>query len=268
MPLTASYPACPLCGGNDRLPVGTFDCTSHALYVPPLPGTLTWVRCAVCGHVHTDRYWTAEGLKVLFAKANPSQLAGSEFEEKRYWWAPVVRNVLACLGTDAARDELGIWLDAGCGDGSLVMTAAEFGFDAIGLDSRIQAVERIASLGYRAVRADFLHSALERPVAVVSMADVLEHVPYPVEALRKAHAMLRADGALFVSCPNMDCAPWRAMDAARTNPYWMEIEHHHNFTRNRLMRLLEQCGFRPVSYDISPRYKAGMEIISRKAEAS
>lgn len=264
MTLSVTYQRCPICGGDGRATVGTFDCTTHPLYSQPLPRAITWIRCTGCGHVHTDRYWTPAGLELLFSKANPAQLAGSEFEEKRYWWAPVVRKVVSQLGDRKADRSLGRWLDAGCGDGSLVMTAAEFGFEAIGLDSRREAVERIAALGYRAIQADFLQHSVGEPVEVISMADALEHLAHPVEALRKAHEMLTPSGVLYISCPNMDCAPWRAMDLAKANPYWIEIEHHHNFTRRLLMRVLAECGFQPVLYDISPRYKAGMEILSVK----
>ena len=73
---------------------------------------------------------------------------------------------------------------------------------------------------------------------------------------------------LLLSMPNMDCLPWRAMDRVKKNPYWAEIEHHHNFTRQRLYALLEEQGFAPRRYGISSRYLACMEIVARKVRAS
>ena len=184
-------------------------------------------------------------------------------EKKRYVWAPVVEDVFGRLqNAGRAFDDHTTWLDVGCGDGALVMTAAEFGFDAVGLDSRREVVKKIESLGYKAEEGDFLNTLTSRPVHVISMADVLEHFPFPVQALRKAHQMLNLGGILYVSCPNSDTAAWREMDALGANPYWVEMEHFHNFSRRLLMQLLSDCGFKPVRYGISTRYRAGMEIIS------
>jgi 2-polyprenyl-3-methyl-5-hydroxy-6-metoxy-1,4-benzoquinol methylase len=100
--------------------------------------------------------------------------------------------------------------------------------------------------------------------SVISMADVLEHMPYPKAGLKAAHRLLRPGGVLFVSMPNMDSMVWRALDASGSNPYWGEIEHYHNFTRQRLYALLEEHGFSPVHYDISERYRCCMEVIAEK----
>lgn len=45
--------------------------------------------------------------------------------------------------------------------------------------------------------------------AVISMADVLEHMPYPRAGLDAAHRLLRPDGILFLSMPNAGPL-WRA----------------------------------------------------------
>jgi trans-aconitate methyltransferase len=107
-----------------------------------------------------------------------------------------------------------------------------------------------------------MNAPLEGTYTVISMADVLEHLPDPRAALQRVRSLLAKDGALFVSCPNLDCASWRAMDAASSNPYWVELEHYHNFGRARLMALLAECGFSTVSYGVSQRYKACMELVA------
>lgn len=101
-----------------------------------------------------------------------------------------------------------------------------------------------------------------QPVDVLSFMDVLEHMPWPVGALAKAYSLVRPGGILALSMPNTQCSSWKAMDAARQNPYWIEIEHHHNFSRDLLYRLLDASGFEPVWYGVSLRYKAGMEVVA------
>jgi len=110
--------------------------------------------------------------------------------------------------------------------------------------------------------------ALDEPAGafgVVSMADFLEHLPFPKPALASAHRLLERDGMLFLSAPNMDTVSWRILDRDRRNPYWSEIEHYHNFTRRRLYALLAEAGFAPVWYGVSRRYVCGMEVIARRA---
>ena len=161
-------------------------------------------------------------------------------------------------------DDGPVWLDIGCGSGGLLITAAEYGFAAIGLDSRLQAVERITALGYQALLGDLCDFRVTDPVAVISLADVLEHVPYPRAALAQVRQALQPQGLVLVSCPNLDCGSWRKSTADGANPYWGEIEHYHNFSRTSLMRLLAEEGFIPLDFTISTRYRSCMEIIARR----
>src|SRR5436190_1585548 len=100
--------------------------------------------------------------------------------------------------------------------------------------------------------------------AVVSMMDVLEHVPYPREALARAASLLRPGGVLVVSLPDRSSASWRIMDHHAANPYWQELEHHHNFTRERLAALVADHGFVVEDIAIAYRYKAQVELYARR----
>jgi len=53
------------------------------------------------------------------------------------------------------------------------------------------------------------------------------------------------------------------MDQAKANPYWMEIEHHHNFSRPRLTALPADHGLEVAMFDIPFRYKAQMGIYAK-----
>lgn len=204
---------------------------------------------------------------MLFKKAHAYQLAGGEMDAQRRLMAPVVERVLRSLpSAQEAFKGRYAWFEVGFGNGALVMTAAEFGFEVTGFDLREQACQGLRTLGYHAEQTDFLEIRNPpHPPHVISMMDVLEHMPFPVRALRHAHDLLHPRGVLCLSLPNRNCSSWRTMDWANTNPYWIELEHHHNFSRASLMAVLEQCGFVPVDYAINARYKAGMEILAKKA---
>jgi protein O-GlcNAc transferase len=246
--------------------VGVADGRKHLLWHPPLPEFMTWVRCSGCEHVFTDSFYTDAGLTELFSKAHIEQLAGGDLEKQRLLWTPIIQRVLHALSDSADPFAGGLtWLDVGCGGGGLVFTAEEFGFIATGVDLREEAVRRIRELGYQALYGDLFGVRATTPINVISMADLLEHTPYPVATLKRAHEMLDPKGVLFLSCPNRESSSWREMDRKDSNPYWYEIEHYHNFSRKSLMGLLDECGFVPVNYSVSQRYIACMEIIAVKA---
>lgn len=261
--LRQAYAACPLCESTDIARLRSDACHTHPLWHPELGETLDWMHCQGCEHVFSRHHWGPRGFELLFSRANEGQVAGGDLDRLRHTWAPVVERVGRQLASAPWLSDL-VWLDVGCGNGGLVMTADEYGFIAMGLDVREQAVQRLQALGYRAAQGDLDRLEVSDPVAVLSMADVLEHMPYPRQALRRARAALAQDGLLYLSCPNLDAASWRAMTAQGHNPYWAELEHFHNFSRATLMRLLVEEGFMPVDYTVSPRYKSCMEVLARR----
>jgi len=263
-PLQQEYACCPLCGGKSALHCRA-DCSRHSLWHEPLPRILEWMRCTSCYHVYTRHFWTQAGIDELFRNAHQNQLAGfgASQDAKRANWVPVVDRVLHLLGGYRSSMDKGshpTWVDVGCGDGALAMTASDYGFSALGLDARSEAVRRIVELGFKAQESDFMQCTFEHKLDVLSMMDVLEHMPYPGFALEKAAELIRAGGVLVISLPDLSCSSWRMMDAAKSNPYWMEIEHHHNFSRERLIALLGERGFEVADFGIPHRYKAQMEL--------
>ncbi|MBI5449786.1 MAG: class I SAM-dependent methyltransferase [Gammaproteobacteria bacterium] len=218
---------------------------------------MLWKQCADCGHVFTEGYFTDEACSQIFNKTHQHQLAGFDYENQRYVASRIIEKVLSYI-------DQGPWLDVGFGNASLLFTAEEYGFTPIGLDLRENNVARLKALGIQAYCRDLLNVTLDKKCSVISMADVLEHMPYPKQGLDAAHKLLADDGIIFVSMPNMGSMLWKAFDQAKQNPYWGEIEHYHNFSRERLYQLLNETGFTPIRYGISERYRACMEIIARK----
>lgn len=249
---------CPLCECPELANAARGEVSGHPLYHPSLERIVQWKRCTACGHVFTEGYFSDKALKLVFSSTHENQQAGFDLEKQRYLSAHIVEKVLPYASS-------GTWLDVGFGNGSLLFTAQEYGFTPLGLDLRAENVKAMAALGIEAHCKDLSDLSMDGACAVISMADVLEHAPYPKKTLQAARRLLSDNGVLFVSLPNMESMVWRTMDRQRANPYWAEIEHYHNFGRARLYALLAEMGFEPVRYGISERYRAGMEVIARKA---
>jgi SAM-dependent methyltransferase len=251
------YEGCPLCG-SDHQPFATIGCDHHPRWSAPLPSVIEWRQCGSCAHVFTDGHFTDEALAHLFAGTNPEQSPGFKVEQHRHLWAPTVAKVASLAPS-------GRWLDVGFGNGNAMMVAAEFGFDVVGIDTRRSTVDRMRAFGFNAECVALADCAGER-FDVVSMFDVLEHMPYPGDELAHVNRLLNDGGLVIVSCPNMDSHAWRAADADHANPYWGEIEHYHNFSRTRLVDLLAERGFAFVSFAVADRFRFGMEIVARKVQ--
>ena len=250
------YSQCPLCDGEKVETRCIADCSAHPLYHPALPPKIIWKRCCACEHVFTDGYFCDEALNLVFSKTHENQTPGHDFENQRRISAKMVEQV-------ARHQDAGRWLDVGFGNGSLLFTAQEWGFETIGLDLRPSSVALMRQMGFETHCIELESFKTERKLSVISMADVLEHMPFPKQALITAAGLLEPNGILFLSMPSYDTTAWRLLDKTKSNPYWGELEHYHNFSRKRLYDLLDEAGFTPVSYSISERYRVGMEIIAR-----
>jgi SAM-dependent methyltransferase len=251
------YAGCPLCNATQSKELRVADCSKYPFYDHALSPHMTWMHCTACHHVYVDGIYTEEALGLLLSRTHPSQAVGHDYETQRFVTARMIEKVLPYAHS-------GRWLDIGFGSGALLLTAQEFGFTPVGIDLRVEVVNTIRQLGVEAHAVELTQFAATGPFDVISICDTLEHMPYPVKSLAAVHRLLADDGVLFLSMPNSGSVIWQLLDQANANPYWGEMEHYHNFSRARLYRLLDECGFEAVRYGVSERYRACMEVVARK----
>lgn len=251
------FESCPLCESSkfEKYKVG--DCSGHFSYDPSLSKNIIWNFCHYCKHVFTEGYYSQEACKTVFNKTQEIERLGFEFERNRYISARMIEKVIPFVSD-------GYWLDIGFGNGSLLFTAEEYGFKPYGIDLREANVAQLSSLGIKASCCDISKLKMDEECSVISMMDVLEHMPYPKVGLSEAYRLLKTGGVLFLSMPNLEILTWKFLDNQNMNPYWGEMEHYHNFGRARLYELLKDFGFIPVKYGISERYRVCMEIVAVK----
>ncbi len=223
---------------------------------------LTWLRCSACKHVFRDGYHTDEERDELFRTTNIKQTVAHQFEGNRFASAKVVDKV--CQFVHFNWEQGRAWFDVGFGNGSLLFTAQEYGFLPVGIDLRKTNVERMQKIGVEAHCCEVQYMPSRRKYAVISLADVLEHMPYPRKTMAVLPKLLADDGCLFISTPNMDNIHWSLLDE-RGNPYWRELEHYHVFRRESIFTLLREYGFEPVDFGVSERYRLCMEVIAKRS---
>ena len=251
------YSACPICQSRMLIEQKRADLTKHPLYTPQLDPVIIWMVCGTCGHNFRSGHYQDWALDIIFSETHENQKLGYRLENQRPVSARMIEKVTPFCSS-------GDWLDVGFGNGSLLLTAAEYGFNPVGLDLRSDNAHALKHIGLESYCERIENLTFDGRFSVLSMADVLEHVPFPLDILKAAYRLLRAEGVLFLSMPNTEAPVWKLLDLANANPYWAEIEHYHNFGRSQLSKILEDNGFNPVRYGISERYRACMEILAIK----
>lgn len=269
------YTACPLCGSTSSAGYVHATCPNAGEYPMLEDVNMSWMKCNQCGHVYTNGYYTPEALgKIFFSESfeiqNIAKMSGELVKVSRDVSGHIIHLVSQLRGESINRANYeGRWLDVGFGNGILVAVAEEYGYAAAGIDTRPEAVEALRQFGYSAFLMDFdimTPELMNGGVDVISMADVLEHMPFPKQSLLRAHSLLNEMGLIFISMPNIESVLWKHLNHVSANPYWCQLEHFHNFSRDRLFKLLRETGFKPIHYGISERYISCMEIVAEKVE--
>lgn len=236
---------CPACG--ERPPDEGF--TPVERYHDPVGGEdYELKRCPRCGVVFTE----------------PRCPAAADWYARAYARGLIER---APLGLDSWRVRTfrahglkgGELLDAGCGDGHFLEAARKMGFKARGFDFDAAAIAKARARGLEARVSDFdaafADPALKGRFDVVTLFDVLEHVPEPARFLCAAKALVRPGGHLVLTMP----------DERRPHPGTRERldyppNHYTRWTPQALRAVLERQGLEVRWLDSEPldtRYLAG-----------
>jgi 2-polyprenyl-3-methyl-5-hydroxy-6-metoxy-1,4-benzoquinol methylase len=132
-------------------------------------------------------------------------------------------------------------LDVGCGAGGLLARYRELGWQVRGIDLSEGAVEACRAQGLTVQQAGLLEADLpSRSFDAILLHHVIEHVPRPLDALRRARELLAPGGTMVVVTPNagglgfrMYGSCWYALDAPR---------HLHLFDAATLTQACESAG--------------------------
>ena len=168
------------------------------------------------------------------------------------WWR-IVRRVL--LWPDKTLRELkgrhplpwrgeGKVLDVGCGTGGNLKTLQAQGWDPYGIEISEVAAAHARELVTGNIHTGTLESAPFPPQSfdLVFMSHSLEHLPSPVDALRRVHRLLKDDGLLAITVPNVNSLEFKLFGR-----WWFPLDpprHFYHFDKCSLSGIVAQAGFR------------------------
>ena len=136
-------------------------------------------------------------------------------------------------------------LDVGCAAGFFLEVMANRGWDVFGLEPSQAILPRAQErLGAARVHGGFLKGSPFAPDSfdLITLWDVLEHIPDPLGALHRIHTLLRPDGVLILETQNV-----RSLMASVLGRRWHHYkfaEHLFHFHPGTVRQALEQTGFR------------------------
>lgn len=237
--------SCPGCGAHSDRPI-CYDPLSRWLRV----------RCDRCGLHYTNPQPAVESIPGLYKNdasqssslqrffrqtfnqilAQPADETAAHLLRKESWWEPEfsLHDFEKLCGSRRRM------LDIGCSVGAQLVEYQRRGWQAIGIDLDDNAVSFARSQGLDARLAALEEAVLEEEsFDLITLLDVIEHLPDHKPALQKLSALLRPGGLLKIKTP---CA--ESLIHYFYGPPWLFNDTHLlYFSRSRLLHTLQDYGF-------------------------
>lgn len=192
-------------------------------------------KCPDCGLICSDPHaQTASPLPFYEAMADPEYQR--EAEGRVIPFRDILRRINQ-VGPDS-----GTLLDIGAATGILMHEAKSKGWQVSGVEPSLWAVAEAQKRYALDIVAGTLESGRfeSESFDVVTLLDVIEHVPAPRSLLVEIHRILKPSGLLVLSTPNIGSIIARIL-----GPKWWHIRraHQYYFTWQTIRRLLAETGF-------------------------
>ncbi|MAG12672.1 hypothetical protein CL630_02550 [bacterium] len=206
----------------------------------------SYQKCSFCGLVFVDPQPDDEYLdKEIYSEKSGYQ-GHKKKDLSKTKESPHARRILNFL---EKKSVVGNLLDVGCSSGEFLYHAKQRGFNTCGVELN----ERTASIaqgnGLNVIQGELKDAHYDDDFFdTIFLGDIIEHVQDPLGLLKECYRILKPEGVLIVSTPNLDSfwakktfllhkffkMPWSVL----TPPH-----HLYQFSKNNLEMLLRETGF-------------------------
>jgi len=250
------YRNCPCCGQDDfevlfesNVKADDFQKSVKTVYMIPGGRWGRHVRCRNCKFIYVNPIDKASEINKAYSQRKSTD--ASIIRESR------LRASKSQIGLVKRYKNGTYLLDIGCGEGFFLFNASNAGYITKGIELSQDAVEyakREFGLDVEAKPFEELRFP-EGYFDVVTLWQVLEHVPYPLVILEEVHKILKPEGMLVASTPNIEGIPAKILGKR-----WWSIRrlHINQFTIKTLTTVLKNTGFKNIS---SVSYKEYISLL-------
>lgn len=143
-------------------------------------------------------------------------------------------------------------LDLGCGDGFISELILKNGNEVVGIEVSEFAIKKATEKGIKVYDCDLSsdwNNLIEKKFDVVLSGEIIEHIFDTDKFLKNIHSVLKEDGVLILSTPNLAALGRRIFLLFGINPLIeltarkYESGHIRYFTLGSLKKLLKENGF-------------------------
>ncbi|MCB9890587.1 MAG: class I SAM-dependent methyltransferase [Planctomycetes bacterium] len=224
---------CTLCGGSkstEQFREGPFrvvrcdDCS--LVYVTPR------LRHEVLPEVYNEDYWSSK---------SPKERGYADYRSQAPLYLKTFKKRLALV--ERFRDQTGHALDVGCAAGFFLKILHDAGWKVEGVELSPAIASHARDVyGFEQVHVGPIETAnyAEKSFDLITMWDVIEHVPEPIPFLETTLSLLKDDGIFILETQNVE-----SKFAKRLGPKWhhyKHLEHLYHFSPKTIERLLDAVG--------------------------
>lgn len=198
-------------------------------------------QCRSCGHVQLQFTMTNDAVYSEYETrtshhASEHKIAWDYSETKReYFYDPLIDRL------ERLTDSRSL-LDLGCSNGAFLQAIRLRGWDGEGMELEHSSAQYARSMGFKVYETVLEESGIpDASYDVVTLWQVVEHLPEPGLLLKEIHRVLKPGGICAISTPNIASIAFRMLDYR-----WDAVsppEHIHLFTPRGLNKIVEQAGF-------------------------
>lgn len=255
-PLFERVPACWVCGAGAFVPVheAIFELSIYAQQDPELAAysgaRVTLQRCRACGFAQPA---ALPALPNFFDRMYDQRWAEDWIagEHDAGYKDRIFADILAALGERVTGGRA--LLDVGAHAGRFLRLAREAGWDGEGLELNPKTAAFGAQASGAVIHQGNVHTFTpQRCYDAVTLTDVLEHVPHPLEVLARVRQFVCPGGWLAIKVPNGPAQRVKERLRARLRPSYRatladNLVHVNHFSAASLARALTTAGFHDVT---------------------
>jgi 2-polyprenyl-3-methyl-5-hydroxy-6-metoxy-1,4-benzoquinol methylase len=233
------FVVCNICGNTQYSPV-----FSGPDRLTGMPGSFHLVQCNECSILLQNPRLVWDQLKGYYPDADYTAYETTKNNQpsKLKIWVQTygIRKWLKAIEKIQPTGKL---LDIGCGIGTFLSIARSSGWEVEGVEPNAYAADYVRDvLKIPVQKATFPETKL--PFAsydIITMWNVLEHLPEPIQSIQSIHRLLKPGGWLILSLPNVE-----SLEARYAHKYWVGWDlprHLYLFPKENLQKILHQNGF-------------------------
>ena len=229
------------------------------------------VKCKECGLVYVNPRLKEKNLHAIYKKGYFKNSAfnvvkstfygyGKYLEEEEYIKA-TFNERLKIINKYSKKGRL---LDIGCALGFFLEIARDDGWDVQGLEI----IDYAYKYAINKLNLPVMNKTLEEAkfksnsFDVVTLFDVIEHLPNPNSTIKEARRILKQNGLIAITTPNIGSIPAKLLGRN-----WEEVkrvrEHIYYFSESTLKRILESNNFKILKTESAGRFFSVKSAIER-----